>query len=883
MMVGRTGACAIPLLWGLLVVGCGARTDAIDDPPEEQTRVEPRPEACNGRDDDLDTDIDEDFRDAIGRYVHDDHCGVCGLACDEVVPNATETRCALAVDDETEGSPRCRALACARGFLLSPTGRCLPWDERMCLPCGDDGDCGDFDEARCARLGDELRCVITCVEGACPDGFTCREDAASGEERCEPPGGSCSCEPGEHFELACGIEVRSPDGTTRLCPGTTRCDDGTLLACSTAPEVCDETDNDCNGRIDDGFLDDRGAYSLDLHHCGACGVDCTTSRLPDIELTCGGDPFAPRCVLDCPDARDGRQPGDRLDANLVIADGCECHFGGDADVPGPLDTSGETLDPNCDGADGIVVESIYVAQDGDDAGPGSPTRPLATLRRAMELALESVMTGAPRTTVFVASGTYTETLELPDGIRVYGGYRRDFLSLDPDGFQVIVRAPADTTAPGGAALVTRAGAGTRTTGAAWMRFHGLDAADAARPAFGAYLEDPGVLLTLDGVVVRAGDGANGTPGTDGVSGTGPTVPATDGEEPRGALEDPTAHVCLPREENRVRGGAGGMSTCGATNANGGAGGTASCGEIGSTQPPGEQGQGGSPGRGGEGGYDAQGPVLMSTGTCDRAVCCGLADFSVPTDYRGPIVGGNGGDGAAGTPGSGCTAPLGTLSGTTWTPAGATSGTDGAAGSGGGGGGAGGTAVIDWYARECEFVDGLGGGGGGGGAGGCGGTAGSAGTSGSPSIAIVLVVRGGASGALPVLRDVIAVGGDGGRGGAGGAGGDGGRGGSGANGGEVPRERRGTPTLAGPYPGARGGNGGTGGPGGGGGGGCGGASLGLWVLTPGGADPGIATLRSGLSNVVLGRGGDGGRGGGGAGAGSAGTNGPVEEVRLDAAM
>ncbi len=38
-------------------------------------------EQCNGQDDDCDFGVDEDFRDAMGRYVHDQHCGACGQAC----------------------------------------------------------------------------------------------------------------------------------------------------------------------------------------------------------------------------------------------------------------------------------------------------------------------------------------------------------------------------------------------------------------------------------------------------------------------------------------------------------------------------------------------------------------------------------------------------------------------------------------------------------------------------------------------------------------------------------------------------------------------------------------------------------------------------------
>jgi hypothetical protein len=189
------------------------------------------------------------------------------------------------------------------------------------------------------------------------------------------------------------------------------------------------------------------------------------------------------------------------------------------------------------------------------------------------------------------------------------------------------------------------------------------------------------------------------------------------------------------------------------------------------------------------------------------------------------------------------------------------GTIGRPGCGGGGGGAGGGTVMEWIPGECEFPDGLGGGGGGGGAGGCGGEAGAAGTSGGPSVAI-LVRYTSAPRAVPSISMVVIRPSDGGRGGDGGAGGDGGIGGVGAFGGEVPRDERSTPTLAGPFPGARGGQGGTGGAGGAGGGGCGGGSVGIWLTGVMSEPPGVNAWRTG-NTFQLGQGGLAGRGGGGA--------------------
>ncbi|MBX3252054.1 MAG: hypothetical protein KF901_33065, partial [Myxococcales bacterium] len=746
-------------VWGALALfgilaGCGARSDLARTVDAEAPDL-PRPgvEVCSGVDEDLDGLVDEDFRDDEGRYVHPDHCGGCNRPCRAMGPNVVAAACLV-----IEGAPVCAATRCAPGFTPSTTGRCVPVGAWLCAACLDDRECGDFVGARCADVGGEQRCAIGCELG-CPEGYGCTGDL------CVPTGGSCSCGPDDAFDLACALT----DPMGERCPGLARCDAGSLGECVAPEEVCNGVDDDCNGVIDDGFVDERGVYSVDLRNCGECGVDCTLSATPEgVDLTCGGDPFAPTCVLRCPDADDGIQVGDRIDADGDIATGCECTVQSLTDVPGPIRAEGELLDTNCDGADGIVVESFYVAPDGDDRNPGSPTRPLRTINEGLRRARDSLSAARPRPHVFVASGSYTETLVIPDGVQLHGGYRRDFRALDPTGFRVDVRAPVDTTAPGGAALIIEPNAGVRETVVEWITVIGRDASAPSSAAFGAFVDQPGPRLVLRDLEIRAGlpgAGANGTPGAAGAM----PMAAQPGELPRPAVEDAT-RTCLSGPVNVVAGGGGGVARCEGTDVSGGAGGSPSCPRFAQTQPSGERGRGPASGAGGRGGQDSQGPITGSS--CSVAVCCGLADFSVPTDFIGPQSGENGFSGRAGSGGQGCRDALGAFMGDRWAAAAATGGTPGTPGSGGGGGGAGGGTEMNWFDGVCEWPDGLGGGGGGGGGGGCGGRAGSPGTSGGPSIAVVM--RNVAPGRAPTLRNAVLVASDGGRGGDGGAGGDGGR-------------------------------------------------------------------------------------------------------------
>jgi hypothetical protein len=90
-------------------------------------------------------------------------------------------------------------------------------------------------------------------------------------------------------------------------------------------ETCDRRDDDCDGAIDEGFIDPETGLYLTANHCGACGVDCAAVFPGAAETACvagpregeddgAGDgeddaagPLAARCeVVACP-------PGTRLE------------------------------------------------------------------------------------------------------------------------------------------------------------------------------------------------------------------------------------------------------------------------------------------------------------------------------------------------------------------------------------------------------------------------------------------------------------------------------------------------------------------------------------------------------------------------------------------
>ena len=847
-----------------MIVACG-RTDPFPGPPQV-VRFVATPEVCDGLDNDLDGEIDQPFRNPLGGYQHVDHCGGCDQRCAQrgIVVKAT---CA-----EGPFGPFCGAAECAEGHVVTRGHRCVARYGWLCRPCLEDAQCGNFEGGRCADLHGEQRCVVACVEGTCPDGYVCNE-----EGWCTPASGDCHCRPGARFARYCEIPVGDD-----LCSGTASCDDGMLTPCHGSDEICDGRDNDCDGLVDEAYIDSHGGYGLDIHNCGACGIDCTDNPLMSEELACGGMPGEPRCISWCPDADDGLQIGDAVDADMRISTGCECVIVALDDPPGPVGAVGEAIDANCDGADGEVSRGIYVASGGEDGHPGSPLRPKGSIQAAIEAASASLLTDAPKPHVYVSVGAYAETIILREGVQLHGGYGPGFRALQPLAYVTEVHAPDWESAPGGAALFASGvglSADTRVEG---IRFVGASAPSVGLPAYGAFLHNCGPRLTLDACVIEAGDGAPGEDGADGTAGESAPQPGGDGGTPRRSIET-GGRNCRNGPENVVDGGGGTVFACDSVEVSGGDGGGARCPvSVGATQPPGLPGTGhvsAGGGAAGTGGSDVRGPLLAGEG-CPQSVCCGLADFIVAGSWEVPGDGQPGMGGQPGRLGNGCADPMGQLASDAWTPAMGTAGTAGGPGAGGGGGGAGGGARIEWDPQHCAFPDGLGGGGGGGGAGGCGGIGGQPGTAGSPSIGIVVIFDGpGPTVATPpTLRSLWIHSGDGGDGGRGGHGGDGGRGSAGGLGGRLEPHERTQPPLSGPSPGGHGGPGGAGGRGGGGGGGCGGPSIGIWV-SPGPAvelaQPAPDYARA--NQFRLGSGGRGGQGGGGGIAGGNGADGESSHV------
>jgi hypothetical protein len=856
---------------------------------------EPRLERCNGVDDDCNGVVDDGLRDAVGAYSTVHACGSCATDCFEVLQNLTSDAGVIpegaASCEVRNGTRVCVPQRCAQGYYPSPAGApqtCEKAVTSQCRPCTTISDCqvpgdqcvavGSDPGFFCAQSCDPASVYANCTgalgkQDCCPTDNTC--ELVGSSKLCVPKGRSCQCTPARSgFARSCFVST--PSAT---CIGEQTCDaTGSFGSCDTSRttvEFCDGRDNDCDGVVDNGYIDTRstGTYDTDAH-CGQCNNDCRAKWSPTIQHATGGcrtgAARTPACAIvactaqtvagggacgvdaDCGAGRTCNQTyhqcvrpcvSGACTGGEVCRDGfCSRTCTSDAECQAAYGKP-STCNAGNLGARTCEVGYQFVNADLDEtngcecAAQGMGDEPDTSLRfptpgqPAVDRNCDSV-DGDAATAIFVwalspsSQGSRTEPYRtLAEALRAFQkGVNSAILVAQGTYVEQVVLRDGVSLHGGYSSDFSRRDVVLFPT-----LIEASEPSGAVRGTVNA--ENLSAPTVLAGFTIRGYDVI-----TRPMAGTS--------AKNSYALYVKNAAGLVIRNNHLVggRGGDGAPALPGVSGANGAQGRnglpTRECNSpecSGETQTGGQPGAnpacpavtGGNAGAGSDLSVDPQayqGGALNGRGganatyqhsdSSQNAFC--KYDCTVPGNGLTGGAATNGGDGAAGLPGAACAAPLGGLAADDWATTPGSQGTSGTPGRGGGGGGAGGC-VRNQNPPSCTIgrrVGDLGGTGGGGGAGGCGGARGTGAAGGGGSFAIFVV------GAPPAIDGNLIDLGFGGVGGVGGAGGYGGLGGQGGRGGD----NTAVAWCAGQGgPGGRGGNGGAGS---GGGGGCGGSVFGI---------------------------------------------------------
>lgn len=855
---------------------------------------DPVEERCNGVDDDCNGTVDDGLRDSMGRYSSPRACGGCNTDC-YVTLNGLEVDAgpgaASCVD--RSGQFTCVPRRCAKGFYLFPSAtdpaRCEPVPETQCAPCSSNADCrvpldvcatvgndqGRSCQQSCAPSSQRPNCTgIVGSQDCCPMGNTCQSQG--GSLVCVPTTNSCECATARQgFSRSCFVTSGASTCVGRqLCEAT-----GMYSTCDTSmttAELCDGADNDCDGVVDDGFVNTRGTGTYDSdEHCGMCQNNCRARWSPTIQHAIGGctvDGGVGCTIVQCTTESVGGD-GQACRTNAECASGtCDplyavcvrpCSMGctGNTVCVGSFCSSRCTSDGQC-GSNGSTCQSF-------DGG----VRACAITAQFNDVDREETNgCECPR---------IPGVMDTPDVSPTWPTAGDRYVDRDCDGVDGIAASSVFVWAQSPFSLGTRANPyrtireaianrGTRSTILVaqgtyveqvilepGVALHGGYSSDFSRRdiiTFPTLIEAPEPDFTTATFKRGAVNAEWQVPSAQVTIISGFTIRGYDvTSRPASGLRGFNSYAMyvnvpggLTVQNNHFVGGRGGDATPAAPGTAGANGGNGTDGlpskECNTPQCTGESQSGGpggsnvacpnqTSGNPGGGVNPQSNPQQYTSGANGNGqggsngrydntfgmqfnLC--KYDCVVPPNGLNGGPASNGNQGASVGAAQGCNNPLGAIVGDDWSTDAASPGQGGSNGRGGGGGGGGGC-VDNGNSPMCTVgrrVGDLGATGGGGGAGGCGGGAGQGAASGGASFGLFIVNAG-----VTVTGNLIDLG-FGGNGGNGGAGGYGGLGGQGGRGG-TQNSAAWCAGMGGP-----GGRGGNGGGGGGGGGGCGGPVFGI---------------------------------------------------------
>lgn len=306
----------------------------------------------------------------------------------------------------------CDGESCGAGQLCSTAlpggaaaGGCVPERPGLCETCEVDDDC-PYPGDHCLAYSNGRACGRDCALSACPEGFEC-VDRDSGVRQCVPKSRDCSCS----ATNAGAVRPCQSENEVGTCVGEERCDPSAgwvgCTALTPAAELCNLTDDDCNGATDEGFI--LGGTCTE--GAGACLREGTIACMPDGSAACNAVPASPSGELcnGIDDNCNGETDEDFVSqlglACTITSDNCS-QAGNIACLPdgtaGCVAEGQSGLSETCNGMDddcnGIIDDGYGVGQ-ACSAGIGS-------CRREGSI----VCTGSSSSACSVSEGTPTEEL-----------------------------------------------------------------------------------------------------------------------------------------------------------------------------------------------------------------------------------------------------------------------------------------------------------------------------------------------------------------------------------------------------------------------------------------------------------------------------------------